>query len=92
MKLQWIDIAIIFSYLSMLVIGWVLRKSYYKRKDSWPQAEALIGFFNAYQVTRDSKYLEQTLKSWKFIINHLLDKVNGEWYWGVNEDYSIMKS
>src|SRR5437773_3408626 len=36
MKLQWIDIAIIFAYLfSMLVIGWVLRKKARKNKESY---------------------------------------------------------
>jgi len=45
MKLQWIDIAIIFSYLSMLVIGWVQRKSYYKRKALMATSGSIDRFF-----------------------------------------------
>jgi mannobiose 2-epimerase len=62
-----------------------------KQKHSWPQAEAMIGFFNAWQNTGEEKYLRQSLKSWEFVKNHMHDKNCGEWYWGVNEGYSPMK-
>jgi len=62
-----------------------------KQKHSWPQAEAMIGFFNAWQNTSDEKYLNQSLKSWEFVKKHIHDKDGGEWYWGVYEDYSPMK-
>lgn len=62
-----------------------------KQKHSWPQAEAMIGFFNAWQNTGEKKYLEQSLKSWDFVKKYIHDKNCGEWYWGVNEDYSPMK-
>ncbi|CAN5547616.1 cellobiose 2-epimerase [soil metagenome] len=62
-----------------------------KEKHWWPQAEAMIGFFNACQLSRDEKYIELALQTWQFIKDHLLDKNNGEWYWGVTEDYSIME-
>ena len=36
MKLQWIDIAILVTYLlSMLVIGWVMRKKARQSKDNY---------------------------------------------------------
>jgi cellobiose epimerase len=61
-----------------------------KQKHSWPQAEAIVGFFNAWQNTGDETYLEQSLKSWEFVKKYIHDKTCGEWYWGVNEDYSPM--
>jgi len=61
-----------------------------KQKHSWPQAEAMIGFFNAWQNTGDEKYLNQSMKSWEFVKKYIHDKNGGEWYWGVNEDYSPM--
>jgi mannobiose 2-epimerase len=61
-----------------------------KQKHSWPQAEAMIGFFNAWQNTGNENFLKQSLKSWEFVKQHMHDKNCGEWYWGVNEDYSPM--
>lgn len=62
-----------------------------KEKHWWPQAEAMVGFYNAYQLTADSSFLGKSVNSWKFIQRYLLDKKDGEWYWGVKEDYSVME-
>jgi len=61
-----------------------------KEKHWWPQAEAQVGFFNAWQVSGDDKYLQYVFRNWAFIKKHLLNKEKGEWFWGVREDYSIM--
>lgn len=61
------------------------------QKHSWPQAEAMVGFFNAWQITGDQKFLSQSLRSWGFVKRYLLDKELGEWYWGVNAEYAPMK-
>ena len=61
-----------------------------KQKHWWPQAEAMVGFINAWQVSKDEKYLQHAFHSWQFIKQFILDKKNGEWFWGVNGDYSIM--
>ncbi len=60
-------------------------------KHSWPQAEAMIGFMNAYQISQDETYLEKSFNSWQFIKHHIKDTENGEWFWGVNQDNSIMQ-
>lgn len=60
-------------------------------KHSWPQAEAMIGFFNAYQLTGNETYLQYSLHSWEFVKNYIRDKKGGEWFWGVNKDYSLME-
>ncbi|SEN85731.1 mannobiose 2-epimerase [Flavobacterium sp. CF108] len=60
-------------------------------KHWWVQAEALIGFYNAYQLTRNEDYLEIVLKNWKFIKKHILDLKNGEWFWGIYKDYSLIE-
>ncbi|MEO5563567.1 MAG: AGE family epimerase/isomerase [Chitinophagaceae bacterium] len=62
-----------------------------KEKHSWPQAEAMIGFFNAWQITGEKKYLDYSLNSWEFVKQHICDRKNGEWFWGVYEDYSLME-
>ncbi|QOG04910.1 AGE family epimerase/isomerase [Flavobacterium sp. MDT1-60] len=60
-------------------------------KHWWVQAEALIGFYNAYQLTGDEKYLDLVLKNWNFIKKYIVDKQNGEWFWGVYRDYSLIE-
>ncbi len=60
-------------------------------KHWWVQAEALIGFYNAYQLTGDQKYLDIVYKNWDFIQKHILDKQNGEWFWGINRDNSRLE-
>jgi cellobiose epimerase len=62
-----------------------------KEKHSWPQAEAMIGFMNAYQLTGEEKYLHHSFNAWNFIKQYIKDCTNGEWFWGVNADYSIMQ-
>jgi mannobiose 2-epimerase len=61
-----------------------------KEKHWWPQSEAMVGFYNAYELTGDNQFLARSLDSWKFIQRHLLDN-KGEWYWGVREDYTVME-
>jgi len=60
-------------------------------KHWWPQSEAMVGFYNAYQITGESYFLEKSLGSWRFIQKHIIDHKNGEWFWGVKEDYSLME-
>jgi len=62
-----------------------------KEKHSWPQAEAMVGYFNAWQTTNEQHYLQQSLKSWHFIKNYILHKDKGEWYWGITDNYSPMQ-
>ncbi len=62
-----------------------------RQKHSWPQAEAMVGFFNAWQLTNDEKYLDYVLNNWQFIQQYIIDKKRGEWFWGVNADHSIME-
>ncbi len=57
-------------------------------KHWWPQSELLIGMVNAYQLTNDISFLEIAEKNFEFIQNHIIDKKNGEWIWGINQDYS----
>jgi mannobiose 2-epimerase len=61
-----------------------------KQKHWWPQAEAMIGYLNAWQLTGDDNYLQQSLNAWRFTQRYILDKENGEWFWGVDDAYNIM--
>jgi mannobiose 2-epimerase len=55
-------------------------------RDWWPQAEAMVGFFNAYELTGEKKYLNASLNVWNFVKSKFIDKKYGEWYWSVDEN------
>lgn len=64
---------------------------YNREKHWWPQAEAMVGFFNAYQLTKLPIYLNFSIGSWLFVQQALKDEQNGEWYWGIDEKGSLMQ-
>lgn len=55
-------------------------------KHWWPQAEALVGLVNGYQLTGDEKYLRVARRIWDFINEKLIDRENGEWHWKVTKE------
>lgn len=62
-----------------------------KEKHWWPQAEAMVGYYNAYQLTSNDHWLMRSYASWNFVKEYILNKEKGEWYWGVNPDHSVMQ-
>jgi cellobiose epimerase len=58
-------------------------------KECWPQAESVIGFLNAYQISRDEKYLNAVFRVWDFIENHLVDRVHGDWFWRITPEGKV---
>ena len=47
----------------------------------WVQAEAVVGFTNAYQHSGDEKFLDAARTVWAYIKEHIIDKrPGGEWY------------
>ncbi len=55
-------------------------------KEWWPQAEALVGFLNAYENTGDQVFLDASLAVWEFIKKFIVDFKNGDWVARVNRD------
>lgn len=49
-------------------------------KDWWPQAETLVGMFNAWQISKEPRFLDATLACWEFTQKNIIDKKFGEWY------------
>ena len=54
-------------------------------KHWWPQAEAVVGFLNAYQVSGRRHFMDAAERSWEFIETHIVDREHGEWFWRVSK-------
>lgn len=54
--------------------------------DWWPQAEAVVGFYHAWQLTGKEDWLNKARNSWQFIKQYLIDEEEGEWFWSVSPD------
>ena len=57
-----------------------------RKKECWPQAEAAVGFLNAYRISGEEDYLRAALCAWDFIEDCLVDRVYGEWFWRITPE------
>ncbi len=55
-------------------------------KHWWPQAEAVVGFLNAYQLSGEDVFARKALDSWEFIKKYMTDRKEGEWFLKVNRE------
>lgn len=51
----------------------------------WEQAESVVGYLNAFELTGEESYLEKSLRSWEYIKANFIDRTNGGWYSYVSE-------
>ena len=59
-------------------------------KEWWPQAEAVVGFLNAYELSGRERFLSAALHTWDFIEQRLIDRRHGEWFRGVTRDGRVL--
>ncbi len=52
----------------------------------WCQAEALVGFYNAFQMTGDSKFQNAAFGLSLWIEKYQKDHVHGDWFWAVSPE------
>jgi mannobiose 2-epimerase len=55
-------------------------------REWWPQAESVVGFLNAYELSGDLSFLETARKAWLFIEKYFIDQENGEWFWRIDRN------
>ncbi|ODU61843.1 MAG: N-acyl-D-glucosamine 2-epimerase [Paludibacter sp. SCN 51-9] len=55
-------------------------------RDWWVQAEAMVGFYNAYSISGDEKYAQQVLYTWEYVKLYLIDRQQGEWFWAASPE------
>ena len=57
----------------------------------WVQAETVVGFLNAWQISGDRKFLDAAVRTWEWIKEYMIDREHGEWYGNVDADGSPRK-
>jgi len=57
----------------------------------WVQAEAVVGFYNAYQISNEQHFYDKAIAAWNYTSDNLIDRQHGEWYWGRHENGSLME-
>ena len=57
-------------------------------KSWWVQAEAMVGFYNAYQISGQDTFAKTAYRSWEYIQNKLVDRNYGDWFKRLNRDGS----
>lgn len=67
-----------FGGISRELRGGGLRDS---SREWWAQAEAMVGFMNAWQLSGEKKFLETSFNCWRFIRDYHIDPHHGEWRW-----------
>lgn len=50
------------------------------KKHWWAQAEAVVGFYNAYRLSGQEHFLNQSYRVWEYIEKNIVDRVHGEWH------------
>jgi mannobiose 2-epimerase len=48
-------------------------------KSWWVQAEAMVGFYNAYQLSGEAHFAQAARQSWDYIQARMVDRIHGDW-------------
>jgi len=56
------------------------------RKSWWVQAEAMVGFYNAYQISKQDTFAQTAYRCWEYIQNKMVDRMYGDWFKRLNPD------
>jgi len=50
------------------------------KKHWWAQAEAVVGFYNAWQLSGEERFRDAAYRAWQYIEQKVVDRVHGEWH------------
>ena len=56
-----------------------------KIRSWWEQAETVVGYINAFEITHDVTYLDKAINAWSYIKKNFVDYKNGGWFSLVDE-------
>ena len=52
----------------------------------WSQAEAMVGFWQVYRLTKEAAFANAVARLWAFIERRMVDRAHGEWFWRLRAD------
>lgn len=52
----------------------------------WAEAETVVGFLNAFELSGDEAFILAANRAWTFIQNHIIDREHGEWRYGTQRN------
>jgi mannobiose 2-epimerase len=58
-------------------------------KEWWSQAEGVVGFYNAYQLSGSEKFLHAAEDCWRYIRKKMIDPQYGDWIKRIRPDGSV---
>lgn len=61
-------------------------------KEWWTMAEAVVGFYNAYQLSGDPVFLRQSARMWDYLKKYFIDHGRGEWYYRIDKNHRPVNS
>ena len=65
----------------------------YEDKDEsrqwWVLCEQVTGFIDQWQITREPRYWDYAVNAFRYILNNLIDREHGEWFWAVRQDGTL---
>lgn len=67
-----------------------VRPHWNRERHWWVQAEAMVGFLNAFEISGEPFFYDAFLGVWEFTQAHIIDHARGEWYWGVQADNTAL--
>lgn len=56
----------------------------------WCQAEAVVGFWAAWQIGADPRHAEAAWRAWRYIDLHLIDRQGGDWFKTLDAEGRLM--
>jgi mannobiose 2-epimerase len=71
-------------------LGALLYEAHLPEKHWWVEAEAMVGFLNAWEITQDDDFFKKSLSCWTYIKHQIKDHEKGEWFWGIDANGKVM--
>ena len=72
-------------------LGALYYEDHLLEKHWWVEAEAMVGFLNAWEITQEEHWLDKSLACWAYIKQEIKDKEHGEWFWGIDAQGKVME-